>query len=326
MNLLDKVLTNGNYPNIYSLLVCRNEEVMYERYFSGNDEYSLFDIRSSFKSIVSLLVGIAVDKGYVASIDDPVFSYFSGTRYSSLFDKKKKEISIRDLISMKSGFACEEFFLSQDCETLMEESDDWVAFCLKIPMSHRPGRHWSYATCNAVIVGFLIEIATGMPIADFADKYLFLPLNISSYKWTTDPSGNYMSGGSFFMRTRDMLKIGRLVFNKGFYNDINIVSEEYLALATAKLTKIPRFSFVEQSGFKEARHAVAYYGFYWYTEEVTVNRKQFTCHFTSGNGGQYILIIKDLNLVATCTQGNFDSRRSKQFFEILLKYIIPSIV
>jgi len=82
---------------------------------------------------------------------------------------------------------------------------------------------------------------------------------------------------------------------------------------------------VEQSGYKEARHASAYYGLYWYTEEIAVNSQQFTCHFSSGNGGQYILIIKDLNLVVTCTQGNYDSRRSKQFFEILLKYIIPFV-
>jgi CubicO group peptidase (beta-lactamase class C family) len=323
---LDRVFRDENYPNLYSLLVVQGEQVRYERYFLNNDENSLFDIRSSFKSIVSLLTGIAIDKGYVASIDEPVFSYFSNSCYADLFDKEKKKISIRDLLAMKSGLACEEFFLSRDCETPMEESSDWIAFCLGVPLTQHPGKHWSYATCNAVIIGRLIESATQMRLAAFANEYFFQPLAITTYEWTLDPAGNYFAGGSFFMRTRDMLKVGQLVLNNGYYDHSQIISREYLDLATAKLTKIPHFSFVGQSGYKGAKHSPAYYGLYWYTEEIKVNQHLFTCHFTSGNGGQYILIIKDLDLVIACTQGNYDSKLAKQFFDILLKHIIPHFV
>ncbi|MCT1525798.1 beta-lactamase family protein [Sphingobacterium hotanense] len=285
---------------------------------------SLFDIRSSFKSILSLLIGVAIDKGYIESIDDKLIKYFCKTEYNVLFTGKKNDIRIRDLLSMKSGLICEEFFSSNDCETAMEESQNWIKFCIEQPLVGTPGSKWSYNTCNAMIAGALIECATSRSLADFASKHFFEPLNITDYRWTQDPSGNYMSGGSFFMKGKDMLKIGHLILQNGHFSAKQIVSKGYTDIATSCITKIPSFSFVNLSGLKSLKTRQAYYGFAWYTEDVKVGKRTFTCQFTSGNGGQYILVVKELELVVVCTQGNFDSRIAKQFFAILIKHIIPN--
>jgi CubicO group peptidase (beta-lactamase class C family) len=322
---LDQVLIEDNYPNLFSLIICRQGNTIYERYFSGKNSDALFDIRSSFKSILSLLTGIALEKGYLSEINDQVHHYFSGTPYISYFDTEKKKITIADLLNMKSGLSCEEFFMSSDCETQMEASNDWVQFCMQVAMLHQPGMHWSYCTCNSVITGALLEASTNMRLSVFASEVLFKPLNFGSYQWTTDPSGNLMSGGSFSMQAIDMLKIGQLVLNDGYYDNKKILSADYLTLATSALTRIPDFSFVGNSNLKNAQPENTYYGLCWYSETVHSAGERYTCVFSSGNGGQHILIIKELDLVVTCTQGNFDSRRAKQFFEILISYIIPNV-
>lgn len=322
---LDHVLTTDNYPNLFSLIISRNNHTLYEQYFSEKDNDTLFDIRSSFKAILSLLTGIAIQKGYLSHIDDAVYPYFSNTVYAAYFTGEKKQITINDLLRMQSGLACEEFFMTHDCETPMEDSSNWIQYCIQVPMTHTPGAHWSYCTCNSVITGALIEAATKMRLSAFADEVLFKPLNFGKYQWTTDPSNNLMSGGSFFMRADDMHKIGQLVLNDGYYNGQQLISADYLTLATSALISIPDFSFVGHSELKNARPETAHYGLCWYTEVIHVGRQHYTCRFSSGNGGQYILIIRELGLVVTCTQGNFDSRRAKQFFEILIRYIVPHI-
>jgi CubicO group peptidase (beta-lactamase class C family) len=322
---LDQVLTEDNHPNLFSLIINRHGNTIYERYFSGKDSDSLFDIRSSFKAILSLITGIALEKGHLSGMLDPVYTYFANTSYAAYFDSDKKQIKVADLLCMKSGLACEEFFMANDCETSMEESDNWVQFCMQAAMSHQPGAHWSYCTCNSVITGALIEAATNKRLSVFANETLFEPLGFGEHQWAKDPAGNLMSGGSFSMRADDMLKIGLLVLNDGYYAGRKILAADYIKLATSALSIIPDFSFVGHSDLKNARPENAYYGLCWYTEVIHAGEQTYTCLFSSGNGGQYILIIRELDLVVTCTQGNFDSRRAKQFFEILIRYIIPHI-
>ncbi|WP_440133916.1 serine hydrolase domain-containing protein [Chitinophaga sancti] len=326
MDALITHITENKYANLYSLLIYHSNTIIYENYFSGHSANSLFDIRSSFKSILSLLVGISLDQGHIHSLDDKVSLYFDDTRYAPFFTGKKRDITVRHLLTMKSGLICEEFFSSHDCETPMEKSDNWITFCMERPLANKPGHQWSYGTCNTLIAGALIEVAAGISLGTFAARYLFTPLGINDYKWTRDPSGNYMSGGSFFMRAPDMLKIGQLMLGNGSFSHQRIISGEYLALATSPINKIPSFSFVGQSGLKDISCKPAYYGFYWYTESVKVGKRFYTCQFTSGNGGQYLLLIRELALVVVCTQGNFDSPRAKQFFELLIQQIIPAVL
>jgi CubicO group peptidase (beta-lactamase class C family) len=174
-----------------------------------------------------------------------------------------------------------------------------------------------------MILSGVISKVSGMTVMDFAKKYLFSPMGITDYKWTTDPAGHGMTAGSFYMKPADMLKIAELVLHQGKWNGKQLISQKWIAESTAGNIQIPNFSFMGSSRSMVALPQSAYYGYYWYHELIKTNAFQHDVLFASGNGGQYIFIIKSLDMVVVFTQGNYGSWKAKQAFEILAKYIIP---
>jgi len=320
--MTDSILRN-HYSGIHSVLISKNKELVYEQYFNGYTRDSLHDSRSSFKSITSLLVGIAIDKGFIKDVNKRVYPFFPG--YPSLkTDPFKKLLTIKNLLEMKSGFDCEEFNDTKDCEDEMSLSKNWVEHSLLLKMKNKPGEIWSYTTVNPVILSGVISKAANMSIMDFAKKHLFDPLGISSYKWTIDPSGNGMTGGSFYIRPIDMIKIGQLVKDKGAWKNKQIVSKKWITESTTCDILIPDFSNMKSSRSKIGYPQPTYYGYYWYREAIKTKDLQENLLFASGNGGQFIFIIESLDLTVVFTQGNYRSFKAKQAFEILAKYILPN--
>lgn len=313
----------SQYPGIHSLLISKGNKLVYEHYFNNFTQDSLHDSRSSFKSITSLLIGIAIDKGLIKDINQKVSDFFP-ENLSFKNDPNKKSMTIKNLLEMKSGFDCEEFNGTKDCEEEMSNSKDWVQFSLDIKMKNKPGEQWAYTSVNPMILSGIIKKATGISVMDFAKKYLFDPLGISKYKWTVDPSGNGMTAGSFYILPRDMMKIGQLVLNRGNWKGKQIISKKWIDQSTQCDIPIPDFSFMKSGKSKIGSPQQTYYGFYWYKELLKTSTVNEELLFASGNGGQYIFIIKDLNLTVVFTQGNYGSFKAKQAFEILAKYLIPA--
>lgn len=325
--MLDSIttrITNNSYANIHSLLIAQNGHTLYEQYVNGWTKDSLHDTRSSFKSVTSLLMGIAVDKGFIKSVDEKVYTYFPEYILQP-GDSLKKEMTIKNLLEMKSGFDCEEFDGTKDCENDMAATNNWVNFSLALPVKDKPGTVLAYNSSAPVIAGAIISKAAHMSIMDFARKYLFAPLGITNYRWTVDPAGNGMTAGSFYILPADMLKIGQLVLQQGVWGDKPIVSKKWLQQSTTATILIPNnFSFTGLSNTKAATPQPTYYGYYWYNEKVKAPAFEDDVVFASGNGGQYIMIVQKLNLVIVFTQGNYNKRRAKQAFDILASYILPS--
>ena len=145
--LLDSItlkIENKSYPNVHSVLISHNGLTVYEKYFEPYTRDSLHDTRSSFKSITSILVGIAIDRGFIKGLDQKVYGFFPEYQRFQHWDSRKAEMTLRNLLEMKAGFDCEEFNGTKDCEEEMSRSEDWVKFSLDLPLSHRPGEHWSY--------------------------------------------------------------------------------------------------------------------------------------------------------------------------------------
>ena len=325
--LLDSValkIENKTYPNVHSLLISHNGLTVYEKYFEPYTQDSLHDSRSSFKSITSILTGIAIDQGFIKDVDQKVYGFFPEYRSFQRWDDRKTAMTLRNLLEMKAGFDCDEFNGTKDCEEEMARSEDWVKFSLDLPLSHRPGEHWSYNSSSPMILGGVIANASKMTIVAFADRYLFKPLGITNYRWTIDPAQHGMTAGSFFIRPVDMLKIGQMVANQGVWQGQRIVSKQWIAESTTARITIPDFSFVGSAQTKAARPQQTHYGYYWYRERLVGDSFNHDVLFASVNGGQYIMLIKDLNLVVVFTGGNFFSRKSKLPFEILARYIVPS--
>jgi CubicO group peptidase (beta-lactamase class C family) len=322
---MTKAVKDGRYKGIHSILISKNNKTVYAGYFNGYTADSLHDSRSSFKSVTSLLLGIAIDKGLIKNVDQPVYTFFpEDTSFAA--DPRKRLMTIKDLLEMRSGFDCDEWTDDgKDCESAMVQTKNWVKFALALPMKNEPGKIWNYTSCDPMIISGIIRKASGMSIMDFAAKYLFSPMEISHYRWTVDPAGQGMTGGSFYILPSDMLKIGRMVLNGGIWDGQRIISENWLKVSTTATIPIPdNWSFIKFSRSKTAMPQQTWYGYYWYNEVVKTREGEYPVVFASGNGGQYILIIKKLNLVAVFTQGNYESWTAKRAFDILATYIIPA--
>lgn len=316
--LKEKVADN-TYPKIDAIVVEQGDKIIVEQYFNGFTKDSQHDVRSAFKSITSMLAGIAIDKKLMA-LDDTLGRFFP-----ELKDEGKRKISIRNLLEMRSGLNCEEFYdIGPECETEMIKTEDWVAYCLGVNLIRQPGLNWSYNSNEPMIVGEIIARASGMSVMQFAKDYLFQPLGITDYKWTVSPKGQGMTAGSFYMKPTDMLKIIDLVRNKGNWKGKQIMSADWIAISTNCHINID-FSFTRYSRIPDAQYESARYGFFWYKERLQYKDINTEVLFASGNGGQYMMLLPAYNITAVFTGSNYGNWRSKLPFEMLLKYIIPTI-
>ena len=316
--LRGKIISNA-YPNIDGVLVKHHGELVIEEYFHSFERDSLHDTRSAFKSVTSLLMGIAIDRKLI-SLQDSL-----GQLFPSLENHLRKSITIQNLLEMRSGLDCEEFYdIGPECEYDMCESDDWIEYCLNVDVKHTPGLNWSYNSINPMLLGAVVAQASGMTVMAFAEQYLFQPLGITNYRWTLSPKGQGMTAGSFYMRPIDMLKIITMVDNGGLWNGSRVVSEEWIRKSTDCQIDLD-FSFARYSRMKNAKYKSAKYGFMWYHEPLQYGTTKVEVLFASGNGGQYMMLLPEYDAQVVFTGSNFNNWKGKLPFEILLKYIIPML-
>ncbi|WP_133576702.1 serine hydrolase domain-containing protein [Pedobacter metabolipauper] len=309
---------------IHSILIKNDDTIDYARYFNGFTKDSIHDTRSSFKSVTSLLVAIAIDQGLIKSTNQKMIDFFPEYVPIKNNNNWKKSITIQHLLDMRSGFDCGEFNDGKDCETPMSETNNWVKFSLDLPMKNKPGTVFAYTSCNPMIISGIISKVSHMSVMDFAAKYLFAPLGISRYRWTVDLSGNGMTAGSFFMLPEDMVKIGQLVRDGGKWKGKQVITKKSIDHATNANQLIPDFSYARVSKSQNLIPQNAFYGGFWYRERIKTKALDEELLFTSGNGGQYIFVIKNLHLVVVFTQGNYGSWKAKKAFDLLGSYILPA--
>lgn len=316
-NIRQQKIAKNAYQKIDAIIVEQGNNIIIEEYFNGFEKDSLHDTRSSFKSITSLLAGIAIDQNLISLSDN------LGEFFPELESPEKKNITLQNLLEMRSGLNCEEFYeIGPNCEGDMWETDDWIAYCLNVDVKGIPGLNWSYSSNDPMIVGELISRASGMTIMEFAKLNLFEPLGIENYKWTISPKGRGMTAGSFYMKPLDMLKIIDLVAQEGRWNGNQIVSKEWIEKSTNCEIDLD-FSFIRYSRMTNAKYESAYYGFYWYEEKLQYKEIETKVLFASGNGGQYMMLLPDYNTKVVFTGSNYGNWRGKLPFEFLLEYIIP---
>ncbi|MCG8417762.1 MAG: beta-lactamase family protein [Proteobacteria bacterium] len=332
------------YPGIDSMLVVRDGQLIIEEYFGTWTANKLHDSRSSFKSVTSLLLGIAIDRGLLA-LDSPVADHLPAPLVADLpTDSPKRRITVHHLVTMTAGFDCEEFYdRGPDCESEMWNTDDWVAFSWSRPLAHAPGQVWSYTSGEPVLVGAVIAHAAGESVFEFAREHLFQPLGIVHYRWTRDRKGNAMTGGSFFMRPRDWAKIGQLVLDRGTWRGRQIVSSSWIDRATRATHELAYgMNFARIGGrIASSSHAKKFasrnvwpgqtptrYGFYWYREKLrfgTAWKHATEVVFASGNGGQYIMVFPAERIIAVFTGSHYNNWRGKWPFDIMIHHILPAL-
>jgi CubicO group peptidase (beta-lactamase class C family) len=241
---MDSNIVSNNYPNIHSVLVWKNNSLVFEKYYSGKDEIwgndighvnfhkdSLHDIRSVTKSIVSACVGLALAQGKIKSVDQKVFEFY--TEYRSLDTGLKSTLTIKHLLTMTTGQAWNEdvpYSDSANSEIRMAGSADPVSYALSQLIEKTPGKEWKYNGGSTQVLASIIEKATGKRVDEFANEYLFKPLGITKFTWTKFPGTDVLAAASGLRLTsRDLLKFGLLYLNDGKVNGETILPASWIA-------------------------------------------------------------------------------------------------
>ena len=234
INKIDTAITNGTYPNIHSLLIARNNKLVYERYWQGKDQSwgndlglrqqskdSLHDIRSISKSVVSACIGIAIQQGKIKNVEQRVFDFFP--EYAKLDTGLISSLTIKHLLTMSSGLKWNEevpYDNPENSEIKMINSTNPVEYVLSQPMDFPPGKVWQYNGGTTQLLAAIIEKTTGKKVDQFAKEYLFQPLGIEKFEWIKYPGTDMPAAASALRLTsRDLLKFGLLYNNSGTWND-----------------------------------------------------------------------------------------------------------
>jgi CubicO group peptidase (beta-lactamase class C family) len=282
-NLSNILRKTEEMPYLKSLIILKNGEVIVEKYINGGSPDQIHDIRSASKSVLSAILGIAIKAGYIDSIDQKIIDFFPEYITDKL-DPKIYDLSIRHLITMKSGFNIKE---TAKAFQQLHKSSDWVEHILHLPFREAPGKKFNYNSFNTHLLSALISKATGMSTLDYATSALFSPLGITEVKWEKDPKGNCIGGWGLSLKAQDMLKFGTLYLNNGRFEGTQVVPSEWIKSST-----------IERTGmigtYYSGRNKSYGYGFLWWIKRID---KDIEIPFAMGHGGQRIAIIPDMNAV-----------------------------
>jgi CubicO group peptidase (beta-lactamase class C family) len=304
--ILDNMIydVENNYYGVYSILVIRNGFIVKEWYdlFASSDY--LFRLYSVSKSVTSILVGIALDKGYISSLDELVLDYFPDKDIANV-DARKEAITIEHLLTMTTGLFWPEYYPYEDHRNpynTWKASEDHVEFVLNRTMIAAPGETFNYNTGATHLLSAIIQRATNMSTSDFADQYLFGPLGIEHSIWLQDPQGVSCGGDGLFLRTRDMAKLGYLFLKGGRWGGKQIVSESWVRKSTSPLIYLDI-----NSG----------YGYQWWVNPYS------NCYRALGYGGQQINVYytRDLLIMFTGMNLSFDFNSY-----LIYNYILPALL
>ncbi|MEQ6119771.1 serine hydrolase [Reichenbachiella sp. MALMAid0571] len=297
---------------VHSVLLVKHGKIIIEEYFGGNSVEVSHDLRSVTKSIISILMGIAIDKGFVGSVDDPISKYIEKPGPNKNLDDRKKSITIKHLLTMSTGLDCNDWDKkSKGQEDKIYKKDDWLQYFMDLPLVNEPGAVSNYCTMCAVMTAEIISRTSGMTIDEFAKQYLFIPLGITTVNWGHTSNKVVMpSGKRLYMTARDMAKIGQLLLNNGTWNEEQIVPDEWLRQSTTSRTKITGMD----------------YGYLWWIIPFKVNDKTIKAYAATGNGGQYIMVFPESDMVAVFTGGAYNSQDDKLPFAIVKDIFFPTFL
>lgn len=287
-NKLNKDICNGKYGNIHSLLVIENNDLVIEQYYNGWTKERLHFLASNTKSFNSLLIGVAIEQGYIKNVNQRMLDFFPEYEYLKK-DTLKNKITIKNLLTMTSGLKWDEQSLPisdpNNMGVIFDKTEDWLKSALTLEMDTMPGTKYVYSGPNNIILSEIIKKTTGQNIAEFAEKYLFEPIGINEYKWGKK-NDVYDSGGGLSLKSRDIAKYGLLHLNKGKWNDKEIVSEKWIKEIFSPYIEI---------------HHPFYSCYQWQMANTDFG---FDVWFIPGNGGQIINIIPVLNMVIIINADN----------------------
>jgi CubicO group peptidase (beta-lactamase class C family) len=305
--------------SIHSLLVVRNGYLVAEAYFFPYHKTMPHDLASVTKSLTTTLAGIAIGRGMIRSVKEPMLPFFADLKIANK-DERKERITLESLMTMTSGLDCK----SQGGEPTLWEmlgSPNDVQHMLDLPMVAEPGANFVYCSGGMHLLSAIIARAAGRATGQttngqtaeqtlaFAREALLAPLGIREVLWPPDPQGVNHGFGNLHMLPRDMAKFGWLFLNQGKWDGKQIVPAEWVAAATR-----PQKS---AGGSRD-------YGYGWWIPKLDPSKSDsqksdtWVAFEASGRGGQQISVLPTKNTVIVFTGGGFPTGE-------VMKLVLPAI-
>lgn len=294
-------------PQLRSLLVSRHGQIVSEYYARGVRPTTLANIKSASKSVISTLVGIAIERGLIKGLREPIASWYPELRQDR--DARKQRITIEDLLTMRSGLES----TSGRNYGRWVQSPNWVRFALTRPMVSNPGEGMQYSTGTSHVLSDILTKATKVSTWQFANEALATPLGFTLARWPTDSQGIYFGGNDMLLTPKQMVSLGELYLRRGLVNGKQVVPASWVDTSC-----VPRTYSAYDSDRK--------YGYGWWMQAFQGG----TACFAWGFGGQYIMVFRDLDLVVVATSSTavnddrFGYRR--QLFELIETHVLAPLV
>ncbi|WP_411030051.1 serine hydrolase domain-containing protein [Spongiimicrobium sp. 3-5] len=328
---MEKEIIANTYPNIHSVLISKSGKLVYEKYFKGVDEIwgdslgmvqhsqeRLHDVRSISKSIVSACVGLAIKQGKIEDVDQKVFDFFP--EHSVYNVGLKSDLTLRHLLTMTSGLEWNEdvpYSDPENSEIRMTSSPDPMEYVLSRPMEIAPGKVWKYNGGTTQLLAAIIKKTTGLAVDEFAGNYLFGPLGIETFEWTTFPGTEMPAAASGLrLRSQDLLKFGILYAQNGQWEGEQLLPEAWITASMKSYVKFGR------------NNNVGYGYQFWILDASTIAENQnHPLVAAFGNGDQRNYWDRPNQLIVVTTAGNYNQWTIRKNSEALLKdYIYPSFL
>lgn len=264
-----------------AFLVIQNGKILYENYWENTDEKTPSNTFSVTKSIVSLLIGIALDEEKIQSLDEPIGKYIP-----EFANDERGEITILDLLTMSSGLDWDEHYSSPfSITTKAYYGNNLREVVTSQKLIAEPGKVFKYLSGNTQLLAYIVEKATKKTISEYAQEKIWTKIGAEHKAiWSKDASdGDERAFCCFHTNAKDIARIGQLVLNKGNWNGTQIVPENYITKATS-----PADFLVDEKGKR-----LDYYGYQWWI----LNEAGYRTPYMRGHKGQYIYSIPEKNAV-----------------------------
>ncbi len=343
---LESGIEKGVYGNVDQLLLIKNGKLVFDQSFSNDYEeiskgksgilgcgfmtckdstvfgdYNYYHpnwhpyyqnqqvhtLQSVTKSISSIMIGVAINRGDIKGTDVKVLDFFDDYDLSNV-EESLKSATLENLLTMQLGMEWHETDRPLDSTNTtgqLEASQNWIQFTLNQPMDTIPGTKWVYNSGASQLMSGIIKKATGFYIDEYAEKHLFTPLGIKDYHWKKTPAGYTDTEGGLFLKAEDLAKIGLLMLNNGQWNGQQIITSEWVKRSTMK-----HVEFDNKKG----------YGYQWWRED----RDQVEIWACKGFGNQYLLVFPKFETIAVVNSWNIFDEKTENILEATNTAVIQS--
>ncbi len=300
--------------DLHGLLIARHGKLVVEEYFRGFHRWKPHETRSAGKVVAAMLVGAAMQSGAL----DTSTKVYEALAADPSSDERKKRMTVEHLLTMSSGYDCDDWDGSRpgsEDHILDDMPDrDFYRYTLALPMEMEPGKQAIYCSINPNLIGAVVAAATKRPIAEYFDERIARPLRMTRWHMNTQPTGEPYLGGGIKILPRDFMKLGQVMLDGGTWNGQHIMPKEYAIRAGSPLMTLRQ----QPAGMR--------YGYLWWTIDYQYKEKTITAYFASGNGGQVVVVVPELDMVIACYGGNYNGRAGWAVVrEYIPKYILGAI-